>query len=72
MEIKIDIPNELITAFTEAVEIHNTEASTPETPSNLTPKQMLFKLLRDFAKDTLRESEIRAGQKKGDERVQNL
>lgn len=72
MEVKIDIPSELVTAFGEAVGIKNTMASTPEKPSNLTPKQMLIKLLRDFTKDTIRESEIRAGQKKGDEKVKNL
>lgn len=59
VKIEIDIPGKLVIPFREAVEAYNTKQSTPEAPSNLTNKQMLLKLLRDFTKDTLHAARIK-------------
>ena len=72
VKIEIDIPGKLAIAFPKAVDVYNTAHSTPEASSNLTNKQMLLKLLRDFTKDTIHASRIKTADDAAKEELKDL
>ena len=72
VKIEVEIPDKLAVKFPEAVTAYNDKHSTPEVPLNLTNKQMLLKLLRDFTKDTLHATRIKAADDAAKEELKDL
>lgn len=67
VKVVIEIGNKLAVAFREAVTIYNVKN---ETAYN--PKQVLRRLLRNFAKDTLHAARIEVANEEAEEELKDL
>ena len=68
VKIEIEVPAKLMTAFEEAVDMHNSNYPT----ATLTSEQMLFKLLQDFSIDTIHAGRMKIAHDLADDELKEL
>ena len=68
VKMEIEVPAKLMTAFEEAVDMHNSNHPT----ATLTSEQMLFKLLQDFSIDTIHAGRMKTAHDSAEDELKEL